>query len=144
MKMQKCNIFNGCIIQQINKPWQVSISTFPHSAAGEKTNWGSPMVGCVTWPLKSSSSSLRTQRRTSFPSPNSQMSLLLGKCPLTWCPPVCLSRQYRSLMLDNHSPLLTERGLQTPNMCANSVNFYLLLQNSVLKLHITWQRGNSH
>lgn len=68
-------------IQQIFKPRWVSISFF-HSAAGEKTNWGSQMAGCVTWPQKSSSSSLPTQRRTSFPSPNSQMFLLLGECPL--------------------------------------------------------------
>lgn len=128
MKMQQCNIFNG-LAAWYSRPINPDKSPSPRFlffAAGEKTNWGSPTAGCVTWPLKSSSSSLRTQRRTSFPSPNSQMSLLLGRCPLTWCPSVCLSRQYRSLMLNNHSPLLTERGLQTPNICVNSMNSYLL------------------
>lgn len=48
-------------------------------SAGEKTNCGSRMAGSVTWPPSSSSNSPRTQKRTSFPSPNSPTFLLLGE-----------------------------------------------------------------
>lgn len=148
--MQPCYIFNNLAAWNSKSPNpDKSLCVFPRCAAGEKTNWGSPTAGCVTWPQKSSSSSLQTQRRTSFPSPNSQMSLLLGKCPPTWCPPVCLSRQHRSLMFGNQSHCW-QRGFTKPpqNMCEFSkfsyIYYHFFLHLSVLKLHITWQRGNSH
>lgn len=58
-----------------------------HILTGGRTNCGSRMAGCATWPLRSSASSRPTLRRTSCPSPSTRTSLLWGEsllCDGVW------------------------------------------------------------